>query len=233
MKSITVAAGVAAVLSVSACATNPRMSADFTAPEPPARIVVFDPEVEYGLLTFGGLMETRADWSETAERELLAALETRIEDMGHELVMLSPEENGAFNQMTLLHAAVAGSATTHGAGAVGPLVLPTKAEGWDWTLGPGAAAVAQAHDGDLGLFLFSRGAFASGSRIATSILLGAAAGGAYVPTGAQRATIASLVDLHTGDIVWMGVATMGDPRSPGGAEALINQAFSDAPLGQD
>ena len=178
-------------------------------------------------------METRADWSETAERELLRALNTKIESLGHELVLLSPEENSAFNQMTLLHAAVTSSATTHGAGAAGPLVLPTKAEGWDWTLGPGAAQVAEAHDGDLGLFLFSRGSFASGSRIATSILIGAAAGGAYVPTGAQRATIASLVDLHTGDLVWMGAASMGDPRTPGGAEALINQAFSDAPLGQD
>ena len=233
MKTKIIAAGLAAAVCLSACATNPRMSADFTPPETPARIVVFDPEVEYGLLTFGGLMEARADWSETAERELLAALETKIESMGHELVLLSPEENEALNQMALLHTAVASSATTHGAGAVGPLVLPTKAEGWDWTLGPGAAEVAEAYDGDLGLFLFSRGSFASGSRIATSILVGAAAGGAYVPTGAQRATIASLVDLKTGDIVWMGVAPMGDPRSPGGAESVINQAFSDAPLGQE
>lgn len=233
MKSIMIAAGLAAAVCLSACATNPRMSADFTAPEAPARIIVFDPEVEYGLLTFGGLIEPRADWSETAERELLAALEAKIETMGHELVLLSPQENEALNQVTLLHTAVASSATAHGAGAVGPMVLPTKAEGWDWTLGSGAAQAAAEHEGDLGLFLFSRGSFASGSRIATSILIGAAAGGAYVPTGAQRATIASLVDLRTGDIVWMGVAPMGDPRSPGGAEAIINQAFSDAPLGQD
>ena len=220
-------------LAVSACATNPRMSADFTAPEPPAQIVIFDPEVEYGLLTFGGLFEMRADWSETAEAYLIASIEDALEEIGHAPVLLSAEDNDALHQLTLLHTAVAASATTHGAGAMGPMVLPTKSEGWNWTLGPGAAQVAANHDGDLGLFVFSRGSFASGSRIATSILLGAAAGGAYVPTGAQRATIASLVDLDTGDIVWMGVAPMGDPRSEGGAQSIVSMLFSDAPLGQD
>lgn len=217
-------------LAVSACVTNPRMSADFTPPEAPARIIVFDPEVEYGLLTFGGLTEVRADWSETAQANLLQALEAALAEMGHETLILSDEANDRARQLTLLHSAVAGSATRHGVGAVGPLVLPTKSDDWNWTLGEGVTQLAADHDGDLGLFLFSRGSFASGSRIATSILLGAAAGGAYVPTGAQRATIGSLVDLETGDIVWMGIASMGDPRSEGGAQSIISMMLSDAPL---
>lgn len=222
---------LAPVLFLAACVSNPRIDPDFTPPEAPARIVIIEPDVQLGLLTLGGMFERRADWSDTAEAHLIAAIRAELDSLGHEGVVVElGGPNDPLHQITLLHSAVAGSAVFHGAGATGPMVLPTKSDGWDWTLGPGAAALGEAQNGDLGLFLSARGSFASGTRLATSILLGAAAGGAYVATGAERLTVASLVDLETGDLVWIGEFPSGDPRTAGGAKMIVSGLLHDAPL---
>ncbi|WP_158272134.1 hypothetical protein [Marinicauda salina] len=213
---------------LTACASNPRIATDYGPVAPPARIVLMEPEVEMGLLTTGGLVEPRADWSQSAEDNLTAAMVDQIEAREHVVVEFDSGIDAAERQrqLVVLHKAVAGSAFIHGPDGV-LLPLPTKQEEWDWTLGEGTEVLKDAYDADLGLFLFANGSYASAGRIATGLF--AAALGVSVPQG-QRLAVASLVDLETGDIVWMSYQLGHDPREEEGAANLVDRLFSDAPF---
>lgn len=222
--------GIVLLVAASACATdNPRLRAGFHAPEAPARILVMAPRVELGLLTAAGMVEPRADWTLAAETHLSGALEAELAERGHLALAAGDAARTGPRELQLigLHEAVAASALAHGPGDP-VMALPTKARGFDWTLGEGARELAAVYGADLGLFVFVTGSYASSGRIATSVVAGALLG--VAPPLGTRQTLASLVDLHTGDIVWMGTVSGYDPREADGARSLIDRLTRDAPL---
>lgn len=220
----------------SACATptNNFIKTDFAEPPDGARIVLMRPDVAMSLLTSGGLAEPRADWTTDAENHIVAALQEVVRDRGHAVVAYDPAvAPGRQDQLILLHEAVGASVAQYAPSAkvFVPAAVPTKAENFAWTLGGDAAELQTAYGADYALFITAQGSYASGGRVAaamvSSVLFGGAAGAQML---GGRWTQASLVDLRSGDVIWMKFILDGDPREEDGAQALVERVTVDLPL---
>lgn len=220
----------AACLLLAACTTtNTKLAANPTKPAAGARIVLVEPDIELAVLTAAGLQEPRADWSKQGKANMAVEIERQMKSRSHTYRMIDPNEamGGRTGQLLRLHEAVGQSIMMFNYGYVS---LPTKKGAFDWTLGEGAQALGAAYDADYALFVYGRGNYASGARVATAI--GLAVLGVGVPVGGQQC-FASLVDLKTGRVVWFNVASTGpndDMRKAEGAAQLVEAVLKDAPL---
>lgn len=192
-------------------------------------ILVFRPSVRVGSQTTGGLHEPNAEWTETAKANLIAALAEVHGAQGTNLVMV-PEQEGEMGDLveeyTALFGTVAGAVLAHKM-TYGNR-LPTKKDQFDWTLGEEAARLKEL-GGDYGLFFLTYDSYGSTGR---KVLQGLALvlGGGFVPSGVHIG-YAGLVDLETGDLVWLNVDTSmgGDPRTVEGAEKRVAQLMEEFP----
>ena len=185
-----------------------------------------------GLLTAGGLVEARADWTASAKTNLVNSVRNELQAKDHQFLNYvrsasSPESE---TQLVKLNETVGQSILIHGYGGLSPQPLPNKKGKFDWSLGSGVRDLNTAYGADYALFIYSNGSYASGGRVATGILM-AALFGANVQMGRQVA-FASLVDLRSGDVVWFNVAgtTAADPRKDTGAATLAKSLLKDIPL---
>lgn len=221
---------LAACLLACACTTtNMRVAEAVERPDPGATILLIQPDVELGLLTASGLTETRADWSEAAIANLQDAIQAHLTGSEHQLQVVDPEAamGGRSGQILRLHEAVGQSILAHD---YGPYPLPTKADGFDRTLGAGAAELGRDLNADYALFVYGRGNYASSGRVVTMVALSAL--GVGIPLGNQQAFV-SLVELETGRVIWFNTAVAGpqaDMREVEGAQSLVASMFEDAPL---
>jgi hypothetical protein len=107
--------------------------------------------------------------------------------------------------------------------------------GLDWTLGNDAVKLGQKTGYDYALFMHAEDEVASKGRIALGVLgLAGCFIGFCAPNvgGQQQLDYASLVDLHTGQVVWFNVVTagseipgikFGDLRTPEGAAQMVDR----------
>ena len=191
------------------------------------RIILMPPDIRYYLLTAGGVAEPNAEWTEAAQSNFLDATLEYAESIGADIKSidkadLSQEEI----RYETLHSAVG---LTIMQNYLGLMKLPSKAENFDWSLGPDISVIGKNHDADYALFVHYRDYQASGGRIAFSILA-ALATGAAAPMGAEQG-FASLVDLNTGDIVWFNMVTVGsgELRNKEDAATAVRGLFKDIP----
>jgi hypothetical protein len=112
--------------------------------------------------------------------------------------------------------------------------LPTKkrdnkAGVFDWTLGEGVRDLPGAQDADYALFIFNKDAYGSTGRklLQVAALLGP---GIAIKSGEHKGA-AGLVDLKTGDLLWLNAdfAMGGDVRDEEGAEKRVKQLLEDFP----
>lgn len=203
---------------------------DFVLPAGPVNILVFRPEVRVGAQTTGGMNEPDVEWTETARANIMAALEKEQRARGTNLVMLPElegEEGKLVSDYTALFRTVAQAAFEHKMFPGNR--LPSKRKEFDWTLGEDAARLKPL-GGEYGLFLFTYDSYGSTGRKVLQILaLGLGAG--FVPSGVHIG-YAGLVDLETGDLVWLNADTSmgGDPREAAGAEKRVAQLLEGFPL---
>ena len=228
MKVRVVGALVASVLVVSAC-TSTKQFADigFRPPEGSYKLIVMRPDISVGLLTAGGTVEHREDWTAQARDNILKSLAAQQAGHGGVLkVAATREETGgdpkAVADLDRLHDAVGLSIRAHKYTA---LKLPTKANRFDWTLGESAVAFGKVTGYDYALFLNASDSFASTGRVALQAVafMGCMVGVCLIPSGGQQAAFVSLVDLHTGQIVWFNSlnSSVGDIRTPEGADKMV------------
>jgi len=220
----------AACLVLAACTTtNVKSAADLpNTPPENARVLLAQPDIELNLLTASGLLEPRADWTASARTNMQAAVEATLKGKSHQLTVLDPTTamEGREGQVLRLNGAVGNSILAYGMFGVG---LPSKS-GFDWTLGEGAQLLAVKYNSDYALFVYGRGSYSSGGRVA--MMIGAAALGVSIPMGGQQA-FASLVELKTGKVVWFNQAVASpnaDMRSPEGAQLLTEALLKGLPL---
>ena len=192
-------------------------------------ILVFRPNVRVGEQTMGGLHEPNVDWTEEAKANLIGALEEMHGASGLELIMV-PDQEGEMGDVveeyTALFGTVAGAVLQHKMTRGNR--LPTKRDRFDWTLGEEAARLKEL-GGDYGLFLYTYDSYGSTGR---KIIQGLALmlGGGLVPSGVHVG-YAGLVDLDTGDLVWLNIDTSmgGDPRTAEGAQKRVRQLMEEFP----
>jgi hypothetical protein len=193
------------------------------------RILVFRPDIKVGEQTTGGLFQPNAEWNDAARKALTQAL--RDAKSARKLDAVFHEENAASDSKALadyraLFRAIVGSAIRHKLFQQDP--LPSKAARFDWSLGNGVAAIAPQSGADYGLFLFSHDGYESPGRKAAQLV--ASLMGAKDDPGSHFG-YAGLVDLRTGDLVWLNVdlKTTGDVRTAEGATARIDQLLAGFP----
>jgi len=235
-------AGVVIALVLAGCTTptsRTNTTAKFEWTSPTKRIVIVEPDIQLSLLDAGGVLEPRADWTETARGTIDKGLRDHFGKNGTEVVSAAePTEREV--QLMKLHNAVGVAILTHlygpqGSSSAGVNQLPNKGSALDWTLGPGTAEMRDHYDADYALFVFVRDSYSSAAKKALDVLTviaGAALGVGIIPAGGVQVGFASLVDLRTGNIVWFNRAIdgMGDLREEAKDERATTQLLKDIPI---
>ena len=199
------------------------------------RILLFRPAVRVGAQSTGGMFEPNADWTDKAQLNIDRELTKRQASLGNSVV-LPPEAYGEKAQLVAEYNSLFG--------AVAQAVmsyqfftgnrLPTKkrdnkAGVFDWSLGEGVQNLPGADAADYGLFIYNRDEYGSTGRKLLQIvaLLGP---GIAVQSGVHIG-YAGLVDLKTGDVLWLNAdaAMGGDVREADGAEKRVKQLLEDFP----
>ena len=231
---------LAACLALSACVQT-RQYADlqFTPPQGDYKLLVLRPDVTVGSLTTGGMVEPRADWTEQARTNIIAALRAQQAARGGKLTIVEhrnelagvPEQELA--DVERLNFVVDESVVEHK--YLGNYLPTKRRSGLDWTLGEDAVRLGQKSGYDYALFLHAEDEVASKGRIALGVLgLAGCVVGFCAPNvgGAEQLDYASLVDLRTGDVVWFNVVDaasqvpgikFGDLRTPEGAAQMVDR----------
>lgn len=231
-------AGLIAVAAAAPAAGQERTAVrqGFTLPPNSGKVIlVFRPAISVGAQSTGGLFEPRAEWTEAAKKNIGASLIRAQAKLGN-TVLSAPESYGvdaqAVEEYTRLFAAVSQSVMTYQF-FVGNR-LPTKkrdnkAGVFDWSLGEGVARLPGAKTADYALFIYNKDAYGSTGRklLQMAALLGP---GVAVKSG-EHAGYAGLVDLRTGDLVWLNAdgAMGGDVRTVEGADKRVDQLLEEFP----
>jgi hypothetical protein len=232
----SVAPLVVAALALSACAqTAPLKDSAYEASEiGSSEVVLMPPDVEVVELTAAGMREPRADWTETATKNVRQALRNELAERGARMISYRPANDPVqvvrdeHQQLVKLHGAVGNTILVHG--YLPAYSLPTKPEDrLAWTLGDGVARLRKDYDADYALFVHYRDAFSTPGRVA--LIATAALFGVSVP-GGQQVGFASLVDLESGDVAWFTRlhSGFGDLRDPELARRSVDALLDEAPL---
>jgi hypothetical protein len=225
-------------LALAGCVSTRQVAdVEFQPPQGDYSLIVMRPDVAVGSLTTGGLVEPRAEWTEQARANLLAALRRQQAGRGGKTVIAETRESiqgvdpRLVADLERLHGAVGNSIALHKyLGAE----LPTKRRGIDWTLGEDAVKLGRATGMDYALFLYAQDSIASGGRVAMQVLgiAGCFVGFCAPQGGGGQTAYASLVDLKTGDVVWFNVlqtnsqlpgVAFGDIRTPEGSAQMVER----------
>lgn len=180
------------------------------------------------------MFEPNAEWTEQAKRNLSAALEKFQGQLGNK-VIVAPEAYGDdarnLNEHMALFAAISQSIITYQffvGNRLPTKKLEDKADIFDWSMGKSVASLPGASDADYGLFIYDRDAYGStGRKMLQAVGMLAGIG----VTSGEHAGYAGLVDLRTGDLLWLNAdgEIGGDVREPAGAEKRIRQLLEDFP----
>jgi hypothetical protein len=193
---------------------------------------LIEPDIILFELTAGGLEEPRADWTETAKRNVERKLSELLQKGGDKLIPYQPqgmvaERMRTHGQILKLHEVVGQTVLIH---QYNPMFnLPTKQGCFDWGLGECVRVLKEDTGAEYALFVYLRDSYVSPARAA--LMVAAALFGVGVPGGMQLG-FASLVDLQTGQIVWFNrlISGVGDLRTPEAAEKAIQELLVNVPL---
>jgi hypothetical protein len=228
-----------AALALAGCVqTRQYADVEFAPPQGDYDLVVMRPVVQVGVVTTGGLVEPRADWTAQARTHLLEALRRQQAGRGGRTMVVENREGvpnvppETIANLERLFIAVGNAIILH---RYAGLTLPTKRrQGIDWTLGEDAVAFGRATGMEYALFLHAEDSVASTGRAAIQALgiAGCFIGFCAPQGGGGQAAYASLVDLRTGEVVWFNLlqtsslmpgAAMGDIRTPEGAAQMVER----------
>ncbi len=222
---------VCAGILLAACTPGSMRLAPVQKPTVGAKVILMPLDVELTERMASGFEEPKAEWTDSAKRHIEAALDKDAVARGLTFVKLGEPKEGTpeddqFQQLEALHGVVGRSILIHE--YFDNAKLPNKAGSFDWTLGDGAAKLAEAYNSDYALFFYVRDSYASAGRAALIVV------GAILGVGVQggvQVGFASLVDLKTGDVVWFNrlARGVGDLRTEEKAEETVKTLMAGFP----
>lgn len=201
----------------------------------PVKILVFRPDVKVGSQSAGGLVTPNAEWTASA-RKLLGEALVAAKPGGATEVVFMPELEGEqavlLSEYRSLFKGVATTVLQHRLFKGDR--LPTKITGFEYTLGSGVSKLGELGGGDYGLFVVTNDAFGDSGRKALQVfglLMSAATGFGGMVSSGVHAGYAGLVDLKTGELVWLNADLKmgGDVREADGASKRVAQLLEDFP----
>lgn len=191
-----------------------------------SKLVVIPADMELYSISAGGVIEPRADWTEAAQKNFLAALDAQGKLLGPGFTKLDAAAADDLYEIITLEQAVANAIAMHHRN--GDMKLQTKGGQLDWSLGDAVKPLKERTGADYALFTWVRDSYASGERKATMLalaLIGA------ISIGGEQEGHASLVDLNTGRVVWFNqISRMsGDLREAKPAKETVETLLKDFP----
>ena len=216
------------IAATTAAAQSKHLAPQFETIPRSARIAIMPVDIELFSISAGGIVEPKADWTQSASQHFRAALLERKKKLGAVSIELSEKDVDDLAEINALHAAIARAIALHHFGPRN-LSLPTKEGKLDWSLGEAVRPIKEKTGADYALFSWIRDSYASSERVATFILF-ALIGVIGIPGGAQTG-YASLVDLDTGRIVWFNhlERAYGDLREADKAGETLDALLTDFP----
>ena len=199
-----------------------------------ARILLLRPSIKVGAQSTGGMFEPNADWTEQARQNINSAIDAAQGALGNRVIELidpvGPEAQ-TLSDYSALFNAIAGSVIEYQF-FVGNRLETKKRDNrdniFDWTMGPDVRNLPGAADADYALFITTEDHYGSTGRKVLQVF--AALGGVGVTSGVHLG-YAGLIDLRTGDLVWINADGQmgGDVRTPEGAARRVAQLLEDFP----
>jgi hypothetical protein len=196
------------------------------------KILLFRPKVTAGSQSTAGMFEPNADWTQQARDNLDLALAEAQRRLGNEIVgsvdVVGRQAESLAEYQSLF--AIVAQSVIEFQFFPGNRLPTKKREGaaFDWTLGPGVSALAAHSGARYGLFIFTEDQFGSTGRKIFQVF--AAMGGVGIASG-QHKGFAGLVDLNSGDLLWLNADLQmgGDVRTMEGARRRVAQLLEDFP----
>uniref|UniRef100_UPI0035CAE70A hypothetical protein n=1 Tax=uncultured Sphingomonas sp. TaxID=158754 RepID=UPI0035CAE70A len=197
------------------------------------KILLLRPTIRTGAQSTGGMFEPNADWTAQARDNIGAALTVAQGKLGNEIIVAEEPVGDAARAMAEYRAVfsvLADSVITYQFFPGNRLPSKKRKGVFDWTMGPGVGEIAKGTGADYALFIFNEDHYGSTGRKILQVF----AAMAYVPVkSGEHRGYAGLVDLHTGDLVWLNADQQmgGDVRTPEGAQKRVAELLKNFPGG--
>lgn len=197
----------------------------------PRKVVVIEPRMEVKELSAGGVAERVDSWTAQAKKNVLDALNKHLAaDKLFEALpvpTLPDESLASLDEHVALYDVVGSNA--HNFGRSPFPAWQHKKQEFDYTLGEGLQFLAQQSGADAALFVVGEDYISSEGRKAARIA--AALLGIVLPPSPTFLSM-GLVDLKSGNILWMNYALAMDTkdlRKTEDVDALLDQLFKQYP----
>lgn len=196
-----------------------------------ARIILMRPSIRVGAQSTGGMFEPNADWTAQAREYIGAALRSCQAKLGNEIFVFDEGATGdapLATQYVNLFGAVADSVIEYQFFKGNRLPTKVRKGVFDWSMGPGLANLDSLRGAEYALFINTHDAYGSTGRKVLQVV-GLLAGVAV--TSGEHIGYAGLVDLKTGELVWLNADRQmgGDVRTPEGAGKRVRQLLEGFP----
>jgi hypothetical protein len=194
-----------------------------------AKVALMPTDIELFVISAGGVVEPKADWTEAASKHFRDALMQKNQTLGLSAIELAQKDAEEADEINSLHGAIARAIAMH---HFGNLKLPTKDGQLDWSMGESVQPIKKATGADYALFSFVRDSYASDERKAAMVAMAILTLGRAALTLGVQTGYASLVDLNTGRVVWFNQLARGtgDLREPEKAAETLDALLREFPV---
>jgi hypothetical protein len=228
----------AAVLAVAVMVAAPAMAQEKTGSKPgfslrpgTTRIVLMRPSIKVGAQSTGGMFEPNADWTSQARENIGHALTAAQASLGNEVVLYDEGTTGEgplATQYGSLFGSLADSVIEYQFFRGNRLPTKVRRGEFDWSIGTGREDMQSLKGADYALFINTNDAYGSTGRKVLQLF--AAMGGVSVTSGVHVGH-AGLIDLKTGELVWLNADRQmgGDVRTAEGATKRVSQLLEGFP----
>jgi hypothetical protein len=196
-----------------------------------ARIVLMRPSIRVGAQSTGGMYEPNADWTDQAKENIATALAKAQTGLGNSVVgYVEPlgASSAKVAEYQELFGAVASSVIEYQFFKGNRLPTKKRKDQFEWGLGPDVRTLPGLDQADYALFITTEDHFGSTGRKMLQLF----AAMARVPvTAGVHTGYAGLVDLRTGELVWLNADRQmgGDVRDAEGADKRVRQLLEGFP----
>jgi len=196
-----------------------------------ARIVLMRPSIHVGSQSTGGMFEPNADWTAQARDNISRALDSFQANLGNQVISYDEGTTGdgaLATQYGNLFGALSESVIEYQFFVGNRLETKKRKNSFEWGVGPELASLKSLQGADYALFINTNDQYGSTGRKALQIF--AAMGGISVTSGVHVGH-AGLIDLKTGELVWLNADRQmgGDVRTPEGAMKRVTQLLEGFP----
>lgn len=196
-----------------------------------ARILLLEPNVRVGEQSTGGMFEPNADWTAQAQELIEEELKKVQGSLGNEVVRMEFDDSPATESLRQYHSlfgAIAGSVIEYQFFKGNRLPTKKKQDFLAWTVGPQLKELAVLNGFDYILLIRTKDAYGSTGRKVLQVV--GLLGGIGVTSG-EHIGYAGLIDVRTGDLVWLNADMQmgGDVRTADGAAKRVGQLLEGFP----